>query len=219
MVAYLGDNLNDFPGDTVQAAQRCGKYRRPPQESRIELRICGELAGSCSPIQFTAAGIRYCPRPSRNAWTFSSAPATRNSSRRSEELAPLARQGQGSLGARHHALTPCKRARSSHVFGAGETPAPQSRQPQTGFESTPLPRALTCEWYSPQLLASFKGAAHAAPSRMRMSDSPLGRGKGRQALGWVIARGQRNPPRRSAPPLRRRGFSGEFFILPGRRHV
>ena len=31
-----------------------------------------------------------------------------------------------------------------------------------------------------------------------MSDSPLGRGKGRQALGWVIARGQRNPPRRSA---------------------
>jgi len=28
---------------------------------------------------------------------------------------------------------------------------------------------------------------------MKMSDSPLERGKGRQALGWVIARGQRNP--------------------------
>ena len=31
-----------------------------------------------------------------------------------------------------------------------------------------------------------------------MSDSLLGRGKGRQALGWVTARGQRNPPCRSA---------------------
>ena len=35
-------------------------------------------------------------------------------------------------------------------------------------------------------------------TRMKMVDSPLGRGKGRQALGWVIARGQRTPPRRSA---------------------
>ena len=34
----------------------------------------------------------------------------------------------------------------------------------------------------------------AAPPRMKRSDSPLGRGKGRQALGWVIAGGQRNPP-------------------------
>jgi hypothetical protein len=26
-----------------------------------------------------------------------------------------------------------------------------------------------------------------------MSNSPLGRGKGRQALGWVVARGSQNP--------------------------
>jgi len=39
--------------------------------------------------------------------------------------------------------------------------------------------------------------------RKKMADeSPPGRGKGRQALGWVVVLGT-DPPRRSAPPLPR----------------
>jgi hypothetical protein len=41
-----------------------------------------------------------------------------------------------------------------------------------------------------------------------MADSPIGRGKGQQALGWVVIKGQRSPPRSSVPPLPKRGFSG-----------
>jgi len=41
---------------------------------------------------------------------------------------------------------------------------------------------------------------------MKMVNSPPARGKGRQALGW--AEEQRNPPRRCAPRLPTRGFSG-----------
>jgi hypothetical protein len=42
-----------------------------------------------------------------------------------------------------------------------------------------------------------RGSSHAAAPHSKKI-IPLGRGKGRQALGWVIAGGQRSPLRRSA---------------------
>jgi len=51
-------------------------------------------------------------------------------------------------------------------------------------------------------IAMVCGATHArcgATTEERLTDSPLGRGKGRQALGWVVEQGTEQP--RAARPL------------------
>jgi len=55
------------------------------------------------------------------------------------------------------------------------------------------------------------------PTHERPDDSPLGRGKGRQALGWVVEQGT-DPPRRNATAVAARHPSKEGIFGGGSRN-